>query len=81
MNLHLPDIKFSYPEIKHMLHKISRHSSCVFSMLDLKQAFHFIKLTEESEQYTSCCAYQGSPKYQYNKLSQSLTSIFHFFNE
>ncbi len=43
LNSHLPDIKYSYPEIKHVLHKIGRHSSQVFSMLDLKLAFHFIK--------------------------------------
>ncbi len=72
MNLHLPDIKFSYPEIKHVLHKIGRHSSSIFSVLDLKHAFHSINLTEESKQYTNCCASPGSPIYQYNKLSQGL---------
>ncbi len=68
---HLPDIKFSYPEIKHVLHKIGRHSSHVFSMLDLKHTFPSINLTEESKQYTSCCASPGSPTYQFNKLSQA----------
>ncbi len=68
----MPEIKFSYPEIKHVLHKIGRHSSRVFIVLDLKQAFHYINLTEESKQYTSCCASPGSPTYQYNKLSQGL---------
>ncbi len=51
LNSHLPDIKFSYPEIKHVLHKIGRHSSRIFSILDLKHAFHSINLTEESKQY------------------------------
>ncbi len=72
LNSHLPDIKFSYPEIKHVLHKIGRHSSCVFGVLNLKHAFHSINLTEESKQYTSCCASPGSPTYQFNKLSQCL---------
>ncbi len=72
LNSHLPDIRFSYPEIKHVLHKIGRHSSRIFSMLNLKQAFHSINLTEESKQYTSCCASPGSPTYQFNKLSQGL---------
>ncbi len=31
--------------------------------------FHSINLTEDSKQYTSCCASPGSPTYQYNKLS------------
>ncbi len=50
LNSHLPDIKFSYPKIKQLLHKIGRHSSHVFSMLDLKHAFHSINLTEEIKQ-------------------------------
>ncbi len=72
LNSHLPDIKFSYPEIKHVLHKIGRHSSQVISILNLKHIFHSINLTEESKQYTSCCASPSSPTYQFNKLSQDL---------
>ncbi len=68
LNSHLPDIKFSYPEIKDVLHKIGRHSSHVYSVLDMKHAFHSINLTEESKQYTSCCASPGSPTYQFNRL-------------
>ncbi len=41
-------------------------------MLDLKHTFHFINLTEDSKQYTGCCASPGSPTYQYNKLRQGL---------
>ncbi len=72
LNSHLPDIKFSYPKIKHVLHKIGRHSSRVFSVLDLKHAFHSINLTEDSKHYTSYCVSPGSPTYQFNKLSQGL---------
>ncbi len=49
-----------------------RHSSCAFSVLDLKHAFHSINLTEKSKQYTSCSASPGSPTYQFDKLSQGL---------
>ncbi len=54
LNSHLPDIKFSYPEIKHVLHKIGRYSSCVYSVLDLKHAFHSINLIENNKKFTSC---------------------------
>ncbi len=40
-------------------------------MLDLKHSFHSINLTEDSNQYTSCCASPWSPTYQY-KLNQGL---------
>ncbi len=72
LNSHLPDIKFRYPEIKHVLHQIGRHSSRVYSVLDIKHVFHSINLNEESKQYTSCCASPGSPTYQFNRLSQGL---------
>ncbi len=67
LHSHLPDIKFSYPEIKHVLHKIGRHSSHVYSVLNLKHIFHSINLTENSKKCTSCCASPGSPTYQFNK--------------
>ncbi len=70
LNSHLPDIKFSYPEIKHLLHKIGRHSSWVYSVLNLKHTFHSINLAENSKKFTSCCASPGSLTYQFNKLSQ-----------
>ncbi len=72
LNSHLPDIEFSYPEIKHVLHKIGRHSSHVYNVLQLKLAFHSINLTVDSKQYTSCCVSPVSPTYQYNKLNQGL---------
>ncbi len=52
--------------------KFAETESCIYSVLDLKHAFHSINLTEDSKQYMSCCA---SPVYQlnqFNKLSQGL---------
>ncbi len=72
LNSQLLDIKFGYPEIKYVLHKIGRHSSWVYSVLEMKHAVHSINLTEDSKQCTSCCASPRSPTYQYNKLSQGL---------
>ncbi len=48
-------------------------------MLHFKHVFHYINLTEESKQYTSCCAYPCSPTYQYNKLSQELNVSSAYF--
>ncbi len=70
MNSHLPNIKFSYPQIKHLLHEIGRHSNHVFSVLKLKHSFHSINLTEESKQYTICCASHGS-------ISSAKVSVCH----
>ncbi len=79
LNTHLPDIKFSYPKVKHVLHKIGRSKSRVYSILDLKHAFYCINLDEESIQYTSCCASPGSPVLQYRKLAMGLKSSPAFF--
>ncbi len=95
LNSYLPDIKFGYPEIKQVLHKIGRHSSRVYSVLDLKHAFHSINLTEDSKQYTSCCASPGSPTYllflfiflfflsiqQIEPRTERFTCILYFINE
>ncbi len=80
LNSHLPHIKFSYQEIKHVLHKIGRRSSQVYSVLNLKSAFHLINLTENSNKYTTFCASPGLPTYQYNKLSQGLNVSPAYFN-
>ncbi len=32
LNSHLLDIKFSYPKVKHILHKIGRSKSCVLKI-------------------------------------------------
>jgi hypothetical protein len=72
LNSHLPDIKFSYPEVKHVLHKVGRSKANIFSVLDLKNAFFTINLKDDSIKYTSCCASPGSPVYQFRKLAQGL---------
>ena len=79
LNSHLPDVKFSYPEIKHILHKIGRGNSAIFSVLDLKNAFFSINLDKDSIKYTSCCASPGSPIYQFRKLAQGLKPSPAFF--
>ncbi len=66
LNSHLPDVKFSYPEDKHILHKIGRSSAKIYSVLDLRAAFHSINL--------SVYASPGSSTYQSNRLSIGLKS-------
>ncbi len=79
LNSHLPDIKLSYPEIKHILHKIGMSKSYVYSVLHFKHAFYYINLDEESIHYISYCALPGSPVYQLRKLAQGLKSSLALF--
>ncbi len=69
---HLPDIKFSYPEVKHVLHKIGHSHSSIYSVLDMKYAFYSINLDKSRMKYTSCCSSLGSPVYQFRKLAMGL---------
>ncbi len=78
LNSSLSDIKFSYPEVKHILHKIGRSKSCAYSVLDIKYAFYCISLDEESIQYTSSFASPGNPVLQFRKLAQGLKSSLVF---
>ncbi len=68
LSSHLPDAKFSYPKVKHILNKIVRSLAQIFSVVDLKSAFHSINLSEDSKHYTACCASPGSPTYIFNKM-------------
>ncbi len=68
LNSHLPDIKFSCPEVKQVLHKIGCSGSSVYSVLDLKNAYYSINLDDKSMKYMSCCA---SPGVQYIKIRNS----------
>ena len=72
LNKHLPDVKFSYPDVKHVLHKIGRSRARIFSVLDLKHAFYSINLNPDSVKYTTVCGSPGSPSYQYLRLPQGL---------
>ncbi len=72
LNSHLPDVKLSYPEVKHILNKIDRSSANIFSVVDLKSAFHSINLSEDSKKFTGCCASPGSPTYIFNRMCQGL---------
>ncbi len=47
LNSHLPDIKFSYPEVKHVLHRIGRNQPRVYLVLNLKHTFYCINLDED----------------------------------
>ncbi len=72
LNKHLPDVQFSYPDVKHVLHKIGRSGAKIFTCLDLKQAFYSICLDPASIKYTTVCASPGSPSYEYLRLPQGL---------
>jgi hypothetical protein len=55
------------------LQKIS-HSGCkVFSVIDIKSAFHSIPLAKHAQIYVGISSYPGGESYYYNKLPMGLS--------
>ena len=57
-------------------------SQLIFSLIDLKQAYHCLRLSEDSKVLTGIRAFPGSPLFLYNCLGQGLKvapSVFCYF--
>ena len=65
--------------ISDILQKLGKSNCKVFSVLDLKSAFHCLKLSPSSMAYTGLASYRGGPTYFHKKLPMGLkisTSVF-----
>ena len=55
------------------------NSECeVVSCVDIKDAYHSIKLTEKSKEYCGILPYFGSPIYRYEVLPMGITCAHRF---
>ena len=68
LNMRIAKNNLAYPLLKDTF-TILRSSKCeVMSMLDLKDAFHSLKLTESSKKYCGILPYFGSTSYLYQRM-------------
>ena len=62
----------AYPLLKHTF-SVSGSSKCeVWSVLDLKDAFHSLRLSENSKKYCGILPYFGSTPYLYQRMPMGL---------
>ena len=57
------------------------NSECkVVSCVDIKDAYHSIKLTDKSKEYCGILPYFGSPIYGHCVCSTNLDGLYHSYN-
>ena len=62
----------TYPLLKDMFMLLGSSKCEVLSVLDLKDAFHSLRLSENSKRYCGILPYFGSASYMYQRMSMGL---------
>ena len=73
LNTRLVRLNPSIPLVRDMLRTIGESNSNMLSVIDLRDAFHTLRLTENSKQYCGITPYQGAPTYLYQRLGMGLS--------
>ena len=72
VNMRIPKHNLAYPLLKDMFTLLGSSKCEVLSVLDLKDAFHPLRLTENSKEYCGILPYFGSTSYLYQRMPMGL---------
>ena len=72
LNMRIAKNNLAYPLLKDTFTLLGSSKCEVLSVLDLKDAFHSLRLTENSKKYCGICPYFGSTSYLYQRMSMGL---------
>ena len=72
LNMKLAKNNVAYPSLKDMFMLLGGPKCKVLSVLDLKNAFHSLRLTESSKKYCGILPYFGSASYLYQRMPMGL---------
>ena len=72
LNVRIAKKNLAYPLLKDTFSVLGSSKCEVLSVLDLKDAFHFLRLSENSRKYCSILPYFGSASYLYQKMPMGL---------
>ena len=72
LNTRIAKNNLEYPLIKDMFAMLDNSKCEVLSVLDLKDAFHSVRLTKISKKYCSILPYFGSASYLYQRIPMGL---------
>ena len=62
-----------FPVIRETLQSIGQAQATILSVLDLKEAFHFLNLSKRCQEYYGITGYNGGKLYRYFKLPMGLS--------
>ena len=72
LNMWIAKNNLAYPLLKNMFTLLGSSKCKVLSVLDLKDAFHSLRLTENSKKYCGILPYFGSTSYLYQRMPMGL---------
>ena len=82
LNVRIVKNNFAYPLLKDKLSVLGSSKCEVLSVLDLKDAFHSLRLSENSKKYCGILPYFGSASYLYQRMPMGLNispSIWQYY--
>ena len=72
LNMRIVKNNLAYPLLKDTFSMLGSSKCEVISVLDLKDAFHSLRLTENSKKFCGILPYFGSPSYLYQRMPMGL---------
>ena len=72
LNMHIVKNNLAYPLLKDTFTMLGSSQCEVMSVHDLKDAFHSLRLTENSKKYCGILSYFGSASYLYQRMPMGL---------
>ena len=72
LNVRIAKNNLAYPLVRDMFSVLGNSKCKVLSILDLKDAFHSLRLSENSKRYCGILPYFGSPSYLYQRMPMGL---------
>ena len=72
LNTRLPQLNMSFPLVKECIQTIGASQCEVMSVIDLRDAYHTLRLSPNSQQYCGITPYYGSDTYLYQRLLMGL---------
>ena len=72
LNVRIAKTNLAYPLLKDTFSVLESSKCKVLSVLDLKDAFHFLRLSENSKKYCRIPPYIGSTSYLYQRMPMGL---------
>ena len=70
--MHIAKNNLAYPLLKDTFSMLGSSKCKVMSVLDIKDAFHSLRLTENSKKFCGILPYFGSPSYLYQRMPMGL---------
>ena len=72
LNVRIAKNNLAYPLVRDMFSMLGNSNCKVFSVLDLKDTFHSLRLSENSKRYCGILPYFGSSSYLYQRMPMGL---------